>query len=169
MKFTTAAAALLPLASASVSATGMNARQATDMKFEISDFSAACTSERGYLTNSAWPPARTPDFQVSCDALSWSGDGKLPAVGQTQFGSYTVSVAQLDDGGLALTVKSVKEAVAGTYTVSKDDLKATTSGESAVQSYAGVSDFTIDVDSASSSAWTSSVSGITATADTPVA
>ncbi|KAH8205130.1 hypothetical protein TruAng_000695 [Truncatella angustata] len=154
MKYTTAAV-LLPVASAA----SIDARQATELKYEISDFSAACTAGSIYFTSN------NPEFKQGCDAMGTSDNGELPAVRKTQCGTYTISVAKLDDGGLVLTINSGLERLTGTFTISSDDLTTTTSGESTVQSYAGDSAFTIDIKNASSAS--ASASG--ATASTPTA
>ncbi|KAI8622857.1 hypothetical protein F5Y19DRAFT_44851 [Xylariaceae sp. FL1651] len=156
MKYTTAAA-LLPLASAA----NVSTRQATGLKYEISGFSAACQPESTYcFYGMSIVTSNNPDFHVGCDAMGTSDNGKLPAVNETQCGTYTISVAKSNDGGLVLTVNSDKEPLTGTFTISSDDLTTTTSGGSTVQSYTGDSAFTIDVENASSAS--ASASGTTA-------
>ncbi|KAH6652331.1 hypothetical protein BKA67DRAFT_661078 [Truncatella angustata] len=161
MKYTTAAV-LLPVASAA----SIDARQATELKYEISDFSAACTAGSIYcFYEVSIVTSNNPEFKQGCDAMGTSDNGELPAVRKTQCGTYTISVAKLDDGGLVLTINSGLERLTGTFTISSDDLTTTTSGESTVQSYAGDSAFTIDIKNASSAS--ASASG--ATASTPTA
>ncbi|KIN03337.1 hypothetical protein OIDMADRAFT_177610 [Oidiodendron maius Zn] len=157
MKYTTAAA-LLSLASAA------------NLSYEISDFSAACTpGSTNCLYELTIATSNNPEFKESCEAIGASNNGELPAVGATQCGTYTISVAKSDNGGLVLTVNSVTESLTGTFTISSDDLTTTTSGASTVQSYTGDSAFTIDIQNASStsastSGTTASVSGTTASA-----
>ncbi|KAI6081972.1 hypothetical protein F4821DRAFT_248096 [Hypoxylon rubiginosum] len=146
MKYTTAAA-LLPLASAA----NIDTRQTNDLKYEISDFTAACTVESVYcFYGISIVTSNNPDFKQSCDAMGTSDSGELPAVGETQCGTYTVSVAKSDGGGLVLTVSSRTPRLTGTHAISSGDLTTTTSGGKSVQSYTGDSSFTIDAGSASS-------------------
>jgi hypothetical protein len=68
MKYTTTAA-LLPLASAA----NIDAHQATDLKYEIGDFSAVCTPESIYCLSVPLPPP-PPSHTQSHDYLdtdSW--------------------------------------------------------------------------------------------------
>ncbi|XXH05958.1 hypothetical protein Hte_012401 [Hypoxylon texense] len=160
MKYTIAAG-LLPL----VSAANINARQTTGLKYEISDFSAACTAESVYcFYGISIVASNNPDFKQSCDAMGTSDSGELPAVSETQCGTYTVAVAKSDDGGLVLTVSSRSQRLSGTHTISSDDLTTTTSGGKSVQSYTGDTSFTIDTGSSSSA----STSTAGTTASTPI-
>ncbi|KAI0460528.1 hypothetical protein F5B21DRAFT_12415 [Xylaria acuta] len=165
MKYTSAAA-FLSLASVA----NIDARLATDLKYEISDFSAACKPESIYcLYEISIVTSNNPEFKVSCDAIGTSDNGELPAVGKTHCGTYTISVAKSDDGGLILRVKSNIEPLAGTFTIPTDDLTTTTSGESTVQSYTGDSAFTIDIEDASSASASASASALGTTASTATA
>ncbi|KAI3325240.1 hypothetical protein HD806DRAFT_492392 [Xylariaceae sp. AK1471] len=160
MKYTIVTA-LLPLASAA----NINTRQATDLKYEISGFSAACQPESTYcFYELSIVTSNNPEFQVGCDAMGTSDNGKLPAISETQCGTYTISVAKSDDGGLVLTVNSDMKPLTGSFTISSDDLTTMTSGGSTVQSYTGDSAFTIDIKNGSSAS--TSASGITASTPT---
>ncbi|KAK6219333.1 hypothetical protein LQW54_002321 [Pestalotiopsis sp. IQ-011] len=164
MKYTTVAA-LLPLAASA----NINARQDTDIKFEVTDFTAACTSDSDYCWYGiSLVTSNNPEFGQSCQAMGNSTDGHLPAVPETQCGTDKISVATTDDGGLVLTVSGDNGRLTGTHTISSDDLKTETSGDKELQSYTGNPDFTIDVSSASSSSGTSSgtTASSTATAST---
>ncbi|KAI0140358.1 hypothetical protein BJ166DRAFT_598179 [Pestalotiopsis sp. NC0098] len=146
MKYTTVAA-LLPLASAA----NVNARQDTGIKFEVTDFTAACTSDSDYCWYGiSLVTSNNPEFGQSCQAMGNSTDGHLPAVPETQCGTDEISVATTDDGGLVLTVSGDNGRLTGTHTISSDDLKTETSGDKELQSYAGDPDFTIDASGASS-------------------
>ncbi|KAJ5611351.1 hypothetical protein N7510_008070 [Penicillium lagena] len=149
MKYTIAAA-LLPVAWAA----NIDARQATDLKYEISDFGAACSPDSIYSTSN------NPEFKQGCDPMATTVDGELPALSETQCGTYTISVAKSDDGGLVLTVNSDMEALTGTFTIPSDDLKTIREGKGTVQEYTGDSTFTIDIKNASSAS--GSASGTTA-------
>ncbi|KAI4864867.1 hypothetical protein F4820DRAFT_422401 [Hypoxylon rubiginosum] len=96
--------------------------------------------------------------------MGTSDNGELPAVSETQCGTYTVSVAKSDDGGLVLTVNSDTVRLTGAHTISSDDLTTTTSGGKTVQSYTGDSSFTIDAKNGSSGS--ASASGATTSAPT---
>ncbi|KAI0405714.1 hypothetical protein F4802DRAFT_561648 [Xylaria palmicola] len=164
MKYT-AAAALLPLLA---SAANINARQATDLKYEISDFSAACTTENNYcFYGLSIVTSDNPDFKVSCDAPGTSDNGELPAVGETQCGTYTVSVSKSDDGGLVLTVNSNRGRLTGTHSIPGNDLESSTSGDRAVQSYKGDTSFVIDVKNASSASGTSTITATPTASSSP--
>ncbi|KAI1191170.1 hypothetical protein F5B17DRAFT_383925 [Nemania serpens] len=161
MKYTAAAALLL------ASAASIDARQAADLKYEISDFSAACTTESTYcFYEISIVTSNNPEFKVSCDAMGTSDNGDLPAVSETQCGTYTVSVAKLDDGGLVLTVNSDRGRLTGFYTIPSDDLTTTTSGNRTVQMYGGDTSFTIDVKNASSASTSASGTSTTASIST---
>ncbi|KAI1740247.1 hypothetical protein F4680DRAFT_418961 [Xylaria scruposa] len=148
MKYTAATGALLPLLA---SATNIDARQTTDLKYEISDFSAACQVDSTYcFYEISIVTSNNPEFKVSCDATGTSESGDLPAISKTQCGTYTISVAKLDDGGLVLTVGSNSGRLTGSHTISVTELAISTSGDHFVQSYNGDTSFTIDVKSASS-------------------
>ncbi|KAI0543674.1 hypothetical protein F4679DRAFT_567898 [Xylaria curta] len=153
MKYT-AAAALLPLLA---SAVNIDARQTTDLKYEISDFSAACKVDSTYcFYGISIVTSDNPEFKVSCDATGTSDTGDLPAVSKTQCGTYTISVAKLDDGGLVLTVGSNNGRLTGSHTISVTELAISTSSDHTVQSYNGDTSFTIDVNSASSASTSTS-------------
>jgi hypothetical protein len=66
-----------------------------------------------------------------CDAIGTSNNGELPAVNETDCGTYTVSVAK-PNSGLVLTVNSDKDTLTGSHTISSDDLTITTSGGSSL-------------------------------------
>ncbi|KAI1456639.1 hypothetical protein F4805DRAFT_475773 [Annulohypoxylon moriforme] len=151
MKYTTIAA-LLPLASAA------------SLQYEISDFSAACTSDSNYCTYEiSITSSDNPKFQQSCDAMATSDDGTLPAVSKTQCGTDTIAVDKAINGGLTLRITSKGGSLEGAYSISSDDLTTTTSGGKTVQSYKGSSSFTIDVISA-----TASVSATTPTTSSAI-
>ncbi|KAJ5811918.1 hypothetical protein N7474_008219 [Penicillium riverlandense] len=157
MKFTTVAA-LLPLAWAAKI-------DATDLKYEISDFSAACTPKSIYcFYEISISTSNNPKFTQGCDVMGTSDNGELPAVSETQCGTYTVSVAKSGDGGLVFTINSDMEPLTGTFPISSDDLTTTESGGSTVQLYTGDSTFTIDAkirSSASASASSPTASTLT--------
>ncbi|KAI0187129.1 hypothetical protein EV127DRAFT_513996 [Xylaria flabelliformis] len=161
MKYT-AATALLPLLA---SAANIDARQTTDLKYEISGFSAACTVDSIYcFYEISIVTSDVPDFKESCSATGTSDNGELPAISKTQCGTYTISVAKLDDGGLVLTVGSNSGRQTGSYTISNKDLAISTSSDHTVQSYDGDTSFTIDVKKASPA----STSGSGASISTPI-
>ncbi|KAH8163857.1 hypothetical protein CIB48_g4385 [Xylaria polymorpha] len=162
MKYT-AAAALLPLLAP---AANIDARQTTDLKYEISNFSAACKVDSNYcFYEISIVTSNNPEFKVSCDATGTSDTGDLPAVGQTQCGTYTIAVAKSDEGGLVLTVTSDRGRLTGTHTILNKDIEISTSSDHTVQSYRGDTSFTIDVKNASSaSASTSGTNTITSIA-----
>ncbi|TRX96477.1 hypothetical protein FHL15_002749 [Xylaria flabelliformis] len=161
MKYTPAVA-LLPLLA---SAANIDARQTADLKYEISDFSAACKVDSIYcFYEISIVTSDNPEFKVSCDATGTSDNGELPAISKTQCGTYTISVAKLDDGGLVLTVGSNSGRLTGSYIISNKDLAISTSSDHTVQSYDGDTSFTIDVKSASSAS--TSASGTSTT--TPI-
>ncbi|KAI0446381.1 hypothetical protein F4803DRAFT_41722 [Xylaria telfairii] len=162
MKYT-AAAALLPLLA---SAANIDARQTTDLKYEISDFSAACKVDSNYCFYEInIITSNNPDFSVSCAAMGTSDNGDLPAVSETQCGTYTIAVAKSDEGGLILTVTSDRGRLTGTHTILNKDIEISTSGDHTVQSYGGDTSFTIDVKHASSTpASTSDASTVTSIA-----
>ncbi|KAI0509029.1 hypothetical protein F5B22DRAFT_376861 [Xylaria bambusicola] len=159
MKCTSAVALLHLLASA----TDLDVRQTADLKYEISDFLVDCTLQSGYCVYELdIVTSDNPEFKVGCEAFGTTEKGELPAVNETQCGTYTVAVAKSDDGGLILTVKSDRKRRMGTYLIPSDDITTTMSGG---QSYTGNSSFTIDVKNASSGS--ASVSGTSTTVSTP--
>ncbi|KAI2634131.1 hypothetical protein GGS26DRAFT_589975 [Hypomontagnella submonticulosa] len=146
MKFATVAA-LLPLALAA----NIEMRQASGLKFLISDFSAACTPESTTCVYDL--TIRTndnPDFSVGCEVSGTSDNGDLPAVSKTKCGTYSVSVAKSGNDGLILSVTLDMKRLTGTYTIPSSDLSTKTSGDKKVQSYTGKLAFNIDIQNASS-------------------
>ncbi|KAI0385409.1 hypothetical protein F5Y04DRAFT_245779 [Hypomontagnella monticulosa] len=147
--------ALLPLASAA----NFAARQASDVKFEISDFAAACTAEDTLCFYELSVVASdNPNFKVGCSVSGTSDTGELPAVEKTKCGTFSVSVAKADNGGLVMTVTQDSKRQTGTYTIPSSDITTTASDAKKIQSYSGKSSFTIDTNGGSSSGSTSSSS-----------
>ncbi|KAI1359506.1 hypothetical protein F5Y08DRAFT_77268 [Xylaria arbuscula] len=146
------AIALLPLL---VFAAHLDAYEAADLKYEISNFSADCIlANRTCVYDISIITSDNPEFKVSCQALASTEKGELPAIDETQCGTYTIAVAKSDDDGLILTVKSNGKRLMGTYTIPNSEITTTPSDG---QSYTGDSSFTIDVNNASSGS--TSVSG----------
>ncbi|KAI1147969.1 hypothetical protein F4825DRAFT_118388 [Nemania diffusa] len=165
MKYTVAAA-LLPLLA---SAANIDARQATDLKFEISNFTAACTPDIiDCVYSITIIVSDNPDFSESCQAFGTNTDGTLPAVNEMQCGTYTLSVAKLNDGGLNLTIGSESDRLTGSYTIPSDDLVISTSGDHKEQSYVGDTSFNIDAKHASSASSPASGTSTSTTASTPI-
>ncbi|ETS77278.1 hypothetical protein PFICI_11152 [Pestalotiopsis fici W106-1] len=138
------AAILLPLALAA----NINSRQSTDIEFEISGFTASCMKEQDYCDYGLGKivSSNNPEFGVGCDVPGTSANGTLPAVPETQCGTYKVTVDRADDGGLLLTVYSDKDRVSGTHHIVASDLTI-----DVYQSYTGATSFTIDASSSGSS------------------
>ncbi|KAI0191062.1 hypothetical protein F4808DRAFT_398374 [Astrocystis sublimbata] len=165
MKYATAAA-LLSLASAA----SIETRDTADLKFEITDFLAACAPSTTYcLYQISIVTSDNPDFTISCDAMGESDSGELPAVSKTQCGTYTMSVDKSESGDLVLTVGGKRGRLSGTHTLSKDDLTWAEFDEDKVQAYTGPDHFTIDVtDSRASGSTTSNTDDAPTTSVSPV-
>ncbi|KAF7533146.1 hypothetical protein G7054_g7333 [Neopestalotiopsis clavispora] len=162
MKYTTAAATVLPLALAAE----LSSRQLTDITFELSDFKASCEDYNGY---GGYDYYCTPDFGIGCDVSGSSTDGTLPAVPEMGCGTYKVTVETKNGGGLYLTVYLRMDEVIGTHVIDASDLATTEeadgSGKS-LQSYVGETSFTIDTYVSGSGSTTLPSSMETATATT---
>ncbi|KAK8103325.1 hypothetical protein PG984_016471 [Apiospora sp. TS-2023a] len=153
MKYTTIAAALLPLASA---ASGLDG-----LKYQIDNFNASCSPASIYSEGVIYcwydlsPTAsNNPDFGQSCSVMGTSDNGDLPAVDEMQCGTFRAAVAKSDDGGLVFSVGHRMNRRTGSIVISPKDLVRhfePADGDEhlrdqTLQSYTGDKSFTINAD-----------------------
>ncbi|KAK8105094.1 hypothetical protein PG999_008453 [Apiospora kogelbergensis] len=126
MKYTTAFAALLPLArTASINARSVHD---SDIEFKISQFQASCNDANG----------ENYHFHITINDDLFSGqecydsakttDGKLPSVARTNTGAYAFTATKVGDGeSFDVTVDHRIKDLRGHFTIQRDELKLVTS------------------------------------------
>ncbi|KAK8074357.1 hypothetical protein PG994_005256 [Apiospora phragmitis] len=161
MMYTTAAT-LMPMA---LAATNNGGRSSTDLQFEISDFEARCMAGGMYsggvsycvydivpLDNTVDSYYDDPYYGMNCGTKNVDSDhGDLPALKESDCGSFRIAVTKSDDGGLVLSVSSPKAGNTGRFVIPAAALTRTTEGpdedddtkEQTVQKYTGPTSFTI--------------------------